>query len=125
MAAASPVAIATPQVRPPFPVSQGAPTAAGTFCDAGRQIHNPSRSPRCVGNTPFAQNVRDRAVSEAIVTAGSPPPTVSQNGVSGAMCVSGHARGKCFENCARCADHGVLMESEATQFQTWCALVYA
>jgi hypothetical protein len=50
---------------------------------------------------------------------------VIRNGVSGPLCISWHARGQCFENCTRNADHGVLTESKANAFNTWCELAYA
>jgi hypothetical protein len=106
-----------PTARASTPASDTAPAAAAARRDAGRQVRNQNRAPRFAGNTPFAQNVRSRAVSEAIATAGS-PPMVIRNGVSGPLCTSWHARGQCFENCTRSADHGVLNEGEATAFHT-------
>jgi hypothetical protein len=58
--------------------SDAAPTADAARRDAGRQVRNPNRAPRFAGNTPFAQNVRSRAVSEAIAAAGAPPPWWSE-----------------------------------------------
>jgi hypothetical protein len=62
-----------PTARAATPASDTAPAAAAARRDAGRQVRNPNRAPRFAGNTPFAQNVRSRTVSEAIATAGSPP----------------------------------------------------
>jgi hypothetical protein len=68
-AARVPVARA-PAARAAAPANDA---AAAARRDAGRQVRNPNRAPRFAGNTPFAQNVRSRAVSEAIAAAGAPP----------------------------------------------------
>jgi hypothetical protein len=120
---APPVTRATCQVRASSPDSEA--VAATPHCNSDHHVSYPSRAPKFVGNTPFIQNVHVRAVLEAIYIAGAPPPMVSRNGVSGAMCVSWHSREQCFENYARCADHGLLTEAETTEFHTWCALAYA
>jgi hypothetical protein len=72
---------AAPAARAPVARSQAAraadtdsDAAPAARRDAGRQVRNPNRAPRFAGNTPFAQNVRSRAVSEAITAAGAPPP---------------------------------------------------
>jgi hypothetical protein len=114
-----------PAVRAADPASETDPAAAAARRGAGRQVRKTNRATRFAGNTPLAQPVRYRAVSEAITTAGSPPPMVTRNGVSGPLCISWQARGQCFENCTRSADHGALTEGEATAFNTWCELAYA
>jgi hypothetical protein len=114
-----------PTARAATPASDTASAAVAARRDAGRHVRNPNHAPRFAGNTPFAQNVRSQAVLEAIATAGPPPPMVIQKGVSGPLYISWHARGQCFENCTRSADHGVLNEGEATAFHTWCELAYA
>jgi hypothetical protein len=120
----APVARA-PAARAAAPASEIAPAAAAARRDAGRQLCSPNRAPRFVGNTPFVQNVRSRAVSEAITTAGSPSPIVTWNGASVPLYISWHDRGQCFENCSRSADHMALTEGEATELHTWCELAYA
>jgi hypothetical protein len=123
-AARAPVARAA-AARTAAPTGEVAPAAEAAFCDAGRQVRNPNRAPRLVGNNPFAQNVRSRALSDAIATAGSPPPMATRNGSSGPLCIYWHARGQCFENCTRSADHGSLAKADATELHTWCELAYA
>jgi hypothetical protein len=115
--------------RSPVPTQEGtllaAEPAAVARRDPGRQVRNPSRESCFVGNTPLARNVRNKAVVAAIADAGSQPPEVTRAGVAGPMCISWHAKGQCFENCPRVADHGVLSAPEKERFQAWCSLAYA
>jgi hypothetical protein len=99
--------------------------AAVTRRDPGRQVRNPSRESCFVGNTPLDRNIRNKAVTAAIADAGTQPPEVTRAGVSGPMCIARHAKGQCFENCPRVADHGVLSAPEKEWFQAWCSLANA
>jgi hypothetical protein len=74
-------------------------------------------------NTQSSRNVRDRRVSEAILLAGTPPGVV-RRGATGPVCVSGHAKGVCYNDCARASDHGVLSAKEAVEFHAWCQVAY-
>jgi hypothetical protein len=126
----TPAAAPLPRASAPAPALGGlaalAEEAAGPpRHDPGRQVRNPSREACFVGNTSLARNVRSKAVATAIADAGSQPPDVTGAGITGPMCVSWHAKGQCFKNCLRVADHGVLTVAEKAQFQAWCALVYA
>jgi hypothetical protein len=122
-AAATP--IRTP-IQVPAPIS-GLTTEANAppRRDPGRQVRNPVRQACSVGNTPLGRNVRSKAIASAIADAGAPPPMVVRAGVTGPLCVSWHAKGQCFKNCPRVADHGVLNASKSADFQAWCALAYA
>jgi hypothetical protein len=42
----------------------------------------------------------------------------------GAMCVSWHGKGQCFDNCGRVADHGPLTPEESSAFHTWYDRAY-
>jgi hypothetical protein len=75
-------------------------------------------------NTPFSRNVRARRVSEAILLADT-PPRVSRSGAAGSVCVSWHAKGLCYDDCARSSDHGVLKAEETMELQVWCQIAYA
>jgi hypothetical protein len=97
----------------------GAAVGAAARRDPGAQVRNPNRDSRFVGNTPFARMVRSRSVALAIAAAGSDPPQVVRNGVTGQHCVSCHARGQCFEFCQRAADHVRLEPAEAAAFHAW------
>jgi hypothetical protein len=93
-----------------------APVGTVTRRDPGAQVRNPNRDSCFVGNTPFARMVRSKSVALAIAAAGSEPPQVERNGVTGQHCVSWHARGRCFEFCQRAADHVHLEPTEAAAF---------
>jgi hypothetical protein len=93
--------------------------------DAGPPVHNPSRDPRFVGNTPLAHSMRSRSAAVAITNAGRDPPEVVRSGTRVNICVSWHGRGKCFELCERAADHGVLSKAEVTDFHSWYEVAYA
>jgi hypothetical protein len=90
----------------------GAAGGTAAIRDPGAQVRNPNRDSRFVGNTPFARMVRSRSVALAIAAAGSDPPQVERNGVTGKHCVSWHARGQCFEFCQRASDHVPLEPTE-------------
>jgi hypothetical protein len=64
-----PAARAPPPVRALTPAGAAAPATDGARYDVGQQVCSSSHVPRFVGNTPFLQNVRTRAVSKAIATA--------------------------------------------------------
>ena len=49
---------------------------------------------------------------------------VMRNGAEVPMCVSWHAKGPCYENCDRKADHGRLSAAETEAFHTWCEAAY-
>jgi hypothetical protein len=57
--------------NPPGGVPNVAPVARR---DQGRPVRNTARASLFTDNSPFAQNVRSRRVSEAIALAGPPPP---------------------------------------------------
>jgi hypothetical protein len=92
--------------------------------DPGRQVRNPSHEAYFIDNTPLARNVRTPLIAAAIATAGTPPPEVTREGVTGPICVSWHAKGQCLEHCLRVADHEVLSVADTVQFQAWCAAAY-
>ena len=92
---------------------------------AGRRVQNPHRNARFTGETPFAVKVRTMSVRAAIAAAGAAAPMVRRNNEEVATCVSWHAKGMCYENCDRKADHGRLTVAEAEAFHTWCAAAYA
>jgi hypothetical protein len=93
--------------------------------DQGRSVRNTARASMFTANSPFAQNVRSRRVSEAIALSGTPPPMVDRGGATIPMCVSWHSKGVCFANCDRVADHGALSAEEAVTFQAWCQVAFA
>jgi hypothetical protein len=78
-----------------------------------------------MGNTPFASMVRSIYVALAIAAAGSDPPQVEQNRVSGQHCVSWHARGHCFGFCQRAVEHVPLEPAEAAAFNAWTDVAFA
>jgi hypothetical protein len=98
----------------------GAAVGAAARRDPGAQVRNPNRDSRFVGNT-----VRSRSVALAIAAAGSDPPQVVRNGVTGQHSVSWHARGQCFEFCQRAADHVPLEPAEAAAFHAWTDAAFA
>jgi hypothetical protein len=71
--------------------------------------------------------MRDRSEDQAFAEAGGQDagPTVVRGGATTPLCISWHAKGSCFELCARRATHNVLSAAEATIFHTWCDLAYA
>jgi hypothetical protein len=69
--------------------------------------------------------VRSRSVALAIAAAGSDPPQVERNGVTGQHCVSWHARDQCFEFCQRAAEHVPLGPTEAAAFNAWADADFA
>jgi hypothetical protein len=75
-------------------------------------------------NTPFSRNVRARRVSKAILLAGTPPRVV-RIGATGPVCVSWHAKGLCYVDCARASDHGMLSAEESVEFHAWYQVAYA
>jgi hypothetical protein len=100
----SPAATNLPRLPAPTQDAGGRPPssvepAGAARRDPGRKLRNPSRESCFVGNTPLARNVRSKAVAAGIADAGSQPPEVTRAGVAGPMCISWHAKGKCFENC--------------------------
>jgi len=102
---------------------RAAPANAG---NPGRErVQNPNRDRRFTGNTPLGVTVRGRGVREALTTAGRPPPEVTRNGVRMQSCVSWHAKGTCFSNCDRIADHVAHTPGEATEFFEWCQAAFA
>jgi hypothetical protein len=107
-----PPAAPLPRAPTPAPVNGGLATLASEAADPGQQVRNPSHHACFVGNTPFARNVRSKAVATVIADAGSQPPEVTQAGVTGPMFVSWHAKAQCFENCFCSGDHGVLSVAE-------------
>jgi hypothetical protein len=88
-------------------------------------VRNIHRDSRFTANTPLARNVRARRVADAIALAGGSPPDVLRGGAMGAMCISWHGKGQCFDNCGRAADHGTLSADEAVAFHNWCDRAYA
>jgi hypothetical protein len=68
-------------------------------------VQNAHRDTRLVGNTPLATNVRTRRVAAAIELAGGTPAAVLRDGVECERCISYHAKGICYDNCDRKADH--------------------
>jgi hypothetical protein len=116
---------AAPATRTTSPASLTAPASATGAREPGRMVRNIHRDPRFTANTPFARNVRSRRVVDAIALAGGSPPDVTRGGASGAMCVSWHGKGQCFDNCGRVTDHGTLSVAESTAFHEWCATAYA
>jgi hypothetical protein len=105
--------------------SAAASAAGAAGREPGRMVRNIQQDSRFTTNTPLARNVRARRVAEAIPQAGGPPPDVLRGGLMGAMCVSLHGKGQCFDNCGRVADHGPLTPEESAAFHTWCDRAYA
>jgi hypothetical protein len=93
--------------------------------EAGRRVQNPTRDSRLVGNTPLATNVRTRRVAAAIELAGGTPVAVMRNGVECERCISYHAKGTCYDNCDRKADHAVMPADETESFYGWCQRAFA
>jgi hypothetical protein len=89
----------------PGSITPSAPSSNATIRDPGAQVRNINMDARFVGNTPLAHLIRSCSVAQAITVAGSDPPLVTRNVVSGQHCVSWHARGQCFEFLERSADH--------------------
>jgi hypothetical protein len=75
-------------------------------------------------NTPFSRNVQARRVSEDIILVGTPPGVV-RIGATGPVCVSWHAKGLCYDDCAQSIDHGLLIAEEAMEFHACCQVAYA
>jgi hypothetical protein len=121
-------ASAVPRARA-APNAVGPSAAASAAGAAGREpglmVRNIHRGSRFTANTPLARNVRAKRVVEAITQVGGPPPDVLRGGLMGAMCVSWHGKGQCFDNCGRVADHGTLTPDEAAAFHTWYDRAYA
>jgi hypothetical protein len=117
------VANRVPTLPAPATTSPGA-VAGVTRRDVGLAIQNTQRDARFTSNTPFSTNVRNRRVTAAIALAGNPPQHV-RGGESSNMCVSYHAKGLCFENCERAADHVPMTEAETAEFHEWCSTAYA
>jgi hypothetical protein len=88
--------------------------------ELGARIRNPSRHAMFTGYTAFANNVRDRYVDQDFAVTGGQDagPTVVRGGATTPLCISWHAKGSCFELCARRATHNVLSAAEATTFHT-------
>jgi hypothetical protein len=111
--ARSPAAARAPASTPPGGLP-GAPAAH-------RSVRNTGRHAMFTVNTPFSRNVRARRVSKPILLAGT-PPGVSRSGATGPVCVSWHAKGLCYDDCARASDHGVLNAEERLEFHAWCQI---
>jgi hypothetical protein len=121
-------ALAVPRARA-APSAVG-PSAAASAAGAagrepGRMVRNLHRDSRFTANTPLARNVRAKRVVGAITQTGGPPPDVLRGGLMGAMCVSWHGKGQCFDNCGSVTDHGTLTPDESAAFHTWCDRAYA
>lgn len=110
----------------------GAPPGGGTQPgggtpgrEAGRRVQNANRDSRLVGSTPLATNVRTRRVAAAIELAGGTPAAVVRHGVECERCISYHAKGTCYDNCDRKADHVVMPADEVDAFYGWCQRAFA
>jgi hypothetical protein len=97
---------AAPNAVGPSAAASAAGAAGAVGREPGRMVRNIHRDSRFTVNTPLARNVRAKRVVEAITQAGGPPPDVLRGGLMGAMCVSWHDNGQCFNNCGRVADNG-------------------
>jgi hypothetical protein len=117
------VANRVPTLPAPATTSSGAVVGVPRR-DVGRAIRNTQRDARFTSNTPFPTNVLNRRVTAAIALEGNPPQHF-RGGESNNMCVSYHAKGLCFENCERAADHVPMTEAETTEFREWCSTAYA
>jgi len=93
--------------------------------DANARASNNHRDPRYTGNTPFANNVRTRSITDAIAAAGRPPPQVTREGRTMQTCLSWHVKGSCSRNCGRKADHGRNTPEEADTLYEWCQPAFA
>jgi hypothetical protein len=124
-ASAVPRARDAPNAVGPSAIASAAGAAGAAGREPGRMVRNIHRDSRFTANTPLSRNVRAKRVVEAITQAGGPPPDVLRGGLMGAMCVSWHGEGQCFDNCGRVEDHGTLTPDEAAAFHTWCDRAYA
>lgn len=105
----------------------GTPSGGGGNAgrEAGRRVQNAHRDTRLVGNTPLATNVRTRRVAAAIELAGGTPAAVQRDGAECERCISYHAKGICYDNCDRKADHVAMPAEEADVFYAWCQRAFA
>jgi hypothetical protein len=102
------------------------PAAADRDPDnARRRVQNNARDDAFTANSPFAGRVRNRSVTEAVQLAGDQPPTVVRGGADVIVCVSWHAKGSCFNTCARAACHVPLNANENEAFMGWCRRAFA
>jgi hypothetical protein len=85
-----------------------------------KRVSNRNRDPRVMGETPLAKQIRLDAIADALARAGSPPATT--NGKT--RCLSWHLKGKCYNDCARKADHVVLPIEDADTLVEWCSIAY-
>jgi hypothetical protein len=89
---------AVPRARD-APNAVGPPAAApAAGREPGRMVRNIHRDSRLTANTPLARNARAKRVADAITQAVGPRPEVLRGGLMGAMCVSWHGKGQCFDN---------------------------
>lgn len=89
----------------------------------GERVANNNRDPRMM-EAPLEANVRARSVTDAISRGGA-PPTITRAGTPVPSCASWHAKGTCYDNCCRSADHVCHNNQEREQFHTWCQQAFA
>jgi hypothetical protein len=113
----APVPALSPAARHIPTPSGGVPTVAPAACrDQGRPIRNTARASLFTANSPFAQNVRSRRVSETIALTGPPPHGGPKWGHNSYVCLVA------FERSVLCElrPFGALSAEEAVTFQAWC-----
>ncbi len=85
-------------------------------------VTNPTPSPLVAK---FHAALKDLQLRDLIVKSGQQPPGLMRNGVWSPMCATWHLRGKCFDTCARAADHIVHTDLENAPLAAWVTAALA